>query len=117
MDGVETERKRCFVVWLTVVTCGNSCTMTNSWVSNKGGLSSGKITNVLLDWCATPDPAICPNGCGHFYRGINRKKLLRRHMVYECGVPSKFKCPICSKRFTRKSNMKVHAFSVHQTFL
>ncbi|KAL5234361.1 hypothetical protein ACI65C_001771, partial [Semiaphis heraclei] len=65
-----------------------------------------KITNVLLDWCATPDPAICPNGCGHFYRGINRKKLLRRHMVYECGVPSKFKCPICSKRFTRKSNMK-----------
>lgn len=59
------------------------------------------------------DQAVCPNNCGHSYKGINRKKLLRRHMVYECGTPSKFGCPICMKRFTRKSNMKTHVTVVH----
>ncbi|XP_025421375.1 zinc finger and BTB domain-containing protein 45-like [Sipha flava] len=77
----------------------------------------GKTMNELLDWCSMPDPAICPNSCGHFYKGINRKKLLRRHMVYECGTPSKFECPICTKRFTRKSNMKTHVYSVHRTII
>jgi len=76
---------------------------------------TGKTTNELLERCAMSDPAICPSGCGHFYKGINRKKLLRRHMVYECGTPSKFKCPICTKRFTRKSNMRTHVIHIHNT--
>ncbi|VVC28706.1 Zinc finger C2H2-type [Cinara cedri] len=69
----------------------------------------GKTGNELLDWCATPDPAICPNGCGHFYKGINRKKLLRRHMVYECGSPSQFECPICAKHcYTIAENRRIY---------
>ncbi|VVC28705.1 Zinc finger C2H2-type,Zinc finger, RING/FYVE/PHD-type [Cinara cedri] len=47
----------------------------------------------------------CPNNCGRNYQSNNG---LKRHLRYECGVEPQFRCPICPKRFSRKSNLKQH---------
>lgn len=60
----------------------------------------------------------CPNDCGHSYKGTYRKKNLKRHLMFECGVEPQFQCPICQKRFSHKSNLKSHFWNVHpNTFI
>jgi len=67
----------------------------------------------LDEFCKT-DPAICPNSCGRKYKGQYRKQLLKRHLTHECGVPRKFQCMICNKRFAQKWNLKTHAHVIHK---
>lgn len=50
----------------------------------------------------------CPNRCGRRYNGSMRKSNLKRHLMWECGVEPMFKCHVCQKRFTRKSNLQRH---------
>lgn len=69
-----------------------------------------------LNWITETDPAGCPNNCGRMYKGPYRKRHLRQHLVYECGVPPKFQCNYCSKRFARKPQLKCHLIAVHKTF-
>lgn len=40
---------------------------------------------------------------------------LVRHMTYECGVDSKFKCDKCGRPFKRKENMKSHMINIHKS--
>lgn len=67
-----------------------------------------------LDVFAKNDPAKCPKNCGRSYKGTHRKKVLRRHLVYECGVERKFMCTICFRRFSQKYYLSTHMGSVHR---
>lgn len=60
------------------------------------------------------DPAICPNMCGRKYKGLRRKCHLKRHLTYECGVPKKFQCHLCFKRFAQNDTLKSHLIMVHK---
>lgn len=66
-----------------------------------------------LKLIAHADPVMCPNGCGKNYAGPTRKKCLKEHLMYECGVLPKFECNICFKKLYRKCSLKVHLISVH----
>jgi len=70
--------------------------------------------NELLNKASKNDPAICPNGCGHEYRGVDRKRNLKKHIIYACGVNPQFQCIICFKKFARKHTLKMHSISVHK---
>lgn len=59
----------------------------------------------------------CPNNCGHSYTGDYRKKNLKRHLIFECGVEPQFQCSFCHKRFRHKSSMKSHLLLIHKCFL
>lgn len=72
-----------------------------------------KWLSQLNDLAAT-DPAFCPNMCGRRYKGEHRKYHLKRHLTNECGVPRKFQCYICLKRFTQDYNLKSHLLMVHK---
>jgi len=61
-----------------------------------------------------PDPLYCPNKCGRCYKGLQRKGNLNRHINNECGVPRKFKCFYCGKRFTQKYHLKQHYGVIHK---
>lgn len=57
---------------------------------------------------------LCPNdNCGRYYKGINGKHNLKRHLLYECGVEPQFRCQFCQKRFTQKSSLKAHLSMKH----
>ena len=43
--------------------------------------------------------------CNKMY---SSKGALRRHKRYECGVEPRFKCDLCSRRFTHNFNLKSH---------
>ncbi|KAL4149046.1 hypothetical protein QTP88_003108 [Uroleucon formosanum] len=60
------------------------------------------------------DPAICPNMCGRKYKGLRRKCHLKRHLTDECGVPKKFQCDLCFKRFAQNDTLKSHLIMVHK---
>lgn len=47
---------------------------------------------------------VCPK-CGQLY---TRTDTFRRHTRYECGVPRKFECQICSLRFKRQNHLTRH---------
>jgi|UniRef100_A0A2S2Q8G5 hypothetical protein len=58
----------------------------------------------------------CPNFCGRLYSGTQRKKNLKKHLKLECGVAPMFLCKICTRKFTRKENLKRHIILTHKTF-
>lgn len=74
------------------------------------------LTGLLsqLEMLTTDDPALCPNGCGHKYKGKWRKYNLKSHLLYECGVPRQFQCYICSKSFAQKVSLKTHVAKIHK---
>lgn len=80
-------------------------------------MSQYMFTDIIMLRCVekavTNDPAHCPNLCGRFYRGQHRKINLRRH-VFECGVLPKFSCYVCTKRFFRRYQLKIHMNTVHK---
>lgn len=59
----------------------------------------------------------CPNNCGHSYTGAYRKKNLKRHLIFECGVEPQFQCSFCQKPFRHKSSMKSHILLIHKSFM
>lgn len=59
----------------------------------------------------------CPNNCGRSYKGAYRKKNLKRHLLFECGVEPQFQCSFCLKRFRQKSYMKSHIAVTHEALL
>lgn len=68
-----------------------------------------------LDDISKLNPAVCPNiNCMRQYKGEQRKKLLKRHLIYECGVPKQFKCFQCHKEFAQKYSLKKHMVIVHR---
>lgn len=64
-------------------------------------------SNKLKQLCKT-DPALCPNQCGRSYKGKSRKSHLKRHLIHECGVPKKFRCDLCSRRFAYNVSLEKH---------
>lgn len=61
-----------------------------------------------------PDSWFCPRNCGRKYK---YKKDLTRHLTYECGVPKKFHCVVCNKRFAQKVAYKSHMGVIHKTII
>lgn len=56
----------------------------------------------------------CPNRCGKKYK---HRGSLYKHMKYECGVDSQFRCTDCSKSFSQKVSLKTHMGLIHNKFL
>lgn len=67
----------------------------------------------ILNMASENDPAFCPNGCGHSYKGTERKHNLKKHLIYACGVNPKFECLICFRKFVRKHTLKHHLLALH----
>lgn len=68
-----------------------------------------------LDAISILNPAICPNiNCMRKYKGMHRKKLLKRHLMYECGVPRQFRCFECQREFAQNYSLKKHMAIVHR---
>lgn len=59
------------------------------------------------------DPALCPNGCGVSFKGVQRKKNLKKHISYVCGVSPKFQCMFCQKKFKQNDSRKYHMVTFH----
>lgn len=74
------------------------------------------IANVFFIFIVTDvsSPLFCPNNCGRCYKGHRRKESLRRHLKDECGVPKRFQCAHCGKRFARKEYLNSHRLFVHK---
>eukprot|EP00102_Acyrthosiphon_pisum_P025208 XP_016662418.1 PREDICTED: uncharacterized protein LOC107884551 isoform X2 [Acyrthosiphon pisum] len=68
-----------------------------------------KLETIVVD-----DPAVCPNGCGHKYKGKWRKYNLKSHLMYGCRVPRQFRCNICCRTFVQKVSLKTHVAKVHK---
>jgi len=66
------------------------------------------LDSLTLTKLSESDPAKCPNVCGHSYKGKSRKAHLKRHLIYECGVPKKFKCDMCLKTFAYNVALQKH---------
>ncbi|XP_060839242.1 sex determination protein fruitless-like isoform X8 [Rhopalosiphum padi] len=71
-------------------------------------VNSKWLNSDVLKILSETDPAICPNKCGHKYKGISRKAHLKRHLIYECGVPKKFNCELCLKKFSYNVSLQKH---------
>lgn len=71
-------------------------------------VNSKWLNPILLKQISETDPAVCPNVCGHSYKGKSRKAHLKRHLLYECGVPKKFRCHQCFKKFSYKIALLKH---------
>lgn len=56
----------------------------------------------------------CPKNCGRKYK---HKFNLNSHLKYECGVPKKFSCNICGRRFALKGNYKTHMAVIHRVLI
>ncbi|CAG0882470.1 unnamed protein product [Cyprideis torosa] len=49
--------------------------------------------------------------CGKQYKW---RDSLKRHVRLECGVPPKFECNLCGRKFSQRSNMMSHRLLVHK---
>lgn len=67
----------------------------------------------ILNKACNNDPAICPNACGHSFRGTERKGNLKKHLLYTCGVNPQFKCIVCHKRMRRMQSLRYHMATAH----
>lgn len=72
------------------------------------GINSKWLNSFVLKKLAETDPAFCPNNCGHSYRGNSRKAHLKRHLIYECGVPKRFQCDMCLRKFSYNISLQKH---------
>lgn len=74
---------------------------------------------LFIDYCIIEqyNRIHCPKNCGRSYKGDSRKKNLRRHLLFECGVEPQFQCSFCPKQFRRNSTMKSHVAIIHNTIL
>lgn len=79
-------------------------------------IGSNKWLHLLYE-ISKADPVFCPNKCGRCYRGEQRRGHLKRHLDTECGVPKKFPCVICLKRFSQKWSLKKHRALVHKVLV
>lgn len=52
--------------------------------------------------------------CDKCERSYCRKEHLRRHQRLECGREPSFKCQVCGKRCTHRSNLNRHIMLMHQ---
>ncbi|XP_022182823.1 uncharacterized protein LOC111042501 [Myzus persicae] len=66
--------------------------------------------NKLLNMASENDPAFCPNGCGHSYKGTERKSNLKRHLKQSCP---KFQCTVCHKKYKKKASLLYHMMTIH----
>lgn len=71
-------------------------------------MNSKWLNNLVLKKIAETDPAVCPNMCGHSYKGKSRKAHLKRHLIFECGVPKRFRCDLCLKQFSYNVSLQKH---------
>lgn len=71
-------------------------------------VNSKWLDPLLLKKISESDPAVCPNMCEHSYKGKSRKAHLKRHLTFECGVPKKFKCDFCLKKFSYNVSLQKH---------
>lgn len=71
-------------------------------------VNSKWLNSFILKEISITDPAFCPNKCGHSYKGKSRRAHLKRHLIYECGVPKKFKCDRCFKMFSYNVGLQKH---------
>lgn len=72
---------------------------------------------MLLNIACKNNPAFCPNGCGHSYKGTERKKNLKKHMIYSCDVHPQFKCTFCQKELRYKHSLQYHLATVHSQII
>lgn len=79
-------------------------------------LGSKKWLHLLYE-ISKSDPVYCPNQCGRCYRGEQRRGHLKRHLDTECGVPKRFLCTTCFKRFSQKWSLKKHMILVHKVII
>lgn len=117
----------CRYVWVStylsgflIISCNDRVIKKCIW-KNENFFSLDYSTNMCwikqLDALAKSDPAKCPNvNCMRKYNGMQRKKLLKRHLMYECGVPKQFRCFECSKEFVQNYSLKKHMMFVHERF-
>lgn len=56
-----------------------------------------------------------PNNCGHSYIGFSRRKNLKQHLQFECGVEPQFQCSFYLKQFSQKATLKRHFLRIHNT--
>ena len=56
-------------------------------------------------------PFVCPNQCGKRYK---HKSSVYKHVKYECGGKSNFKCHVCGKCFSQKVSLKTHLGLMHE---
>jgi len=47
-------------------------------------------------------------------RTYKRKSGVLQHLKYECGVEPNFKCDLCHKKFSYKTQMKSHMINLHK---
>ena len=73
--------------------------------------------NELLNMASKYNPAFCPNGCGHSYNGTERKKNLKKHLIYACGQSPQFHCIYCQRQFRHKKSLQYHVSSVHKKII
>lgn len=69
--------------------------------------------DLLLIDASENDPAFCPYGCGHLYKGAKRKRSLKKHILYSCGVNPQFECMICNKKLRHKYTLHLHMTKMH----
>lgn len=67
------------------------------------------VSKSLIDKNLKPPVFKC-NACTRVFKGPEN---LRRHRNYECGVPKKYFCPFCEKRFAYRFRVKSHVSNVH----
>jgi hypothetical protein len=73
---------------------------------SRGPWDAGMEEEVMIDRRLGQE--INLNKCSVCKKFYSSKGALQRHKRYECGVEPRFKCELCSRRFTHNFNLKHH---------